>query len=129
MARVVVVASSEIPRSALGEAVAADDELHVVVPAVEQSRLQWLANDEDEARERAEEVGQEIAAASDAPATVDVKPDEPRQVVRDAIAEHAPDRVVVALRDGEDASWLEEGKLDELPGRIDGVPVTRITIP
>jgi hypothetical protein len=129
MATVVIVASSEIPRTALGEVVAAEDALHVVVPAVEQSRLQWLANDEGDARERAEEVGAEIADAADAPATVDVKPDEPHQVVKDAIAEHAPDRVVVALREGEDATWLEEGELAELPDEIDGVPVTRITIP
>jgi hypothetical protein len=57
-----------------------------------------------------------------------VKPDPPQQVVRDAIAEHQPDRVVVALRDGEEATWLEEGGLDELPGEIDGVPVDRIRI-
>jgi hypothetical protein len=129
MARVVVVSSSQLDKQALWGVVSSDDELHVVVPVVKQSRLQWLTNDEDEARAEAQAVGE--AVAKDAPADasdVDVKPDPPQQVVRDAIAEHQPDRVVVALRDGEEASWLEEGGFDELPGEIDGVPVDRIRI-
>ena len=91
--------------------------------------LQWLPHPEDDARAEAQVVGD--AVAKDAPADaseVDVKPDPPQQVVRDAIAEHQPDRVLVALRDGEEASWLEEGGLDELPAEIDGVPVDRIRI-
>jgi hypothetical protein len=129
MARVVVVSSSQLDKQALWGVVSSDDELHVVVPVVKQSRLQWLTNDEDKARAEAQAVGE--AVAKDAPADasdVDVKPDPPQQVVRDAIAEHQPDRVVVALRDGEEASWLEEGGFDELPGEIDGVPVDRIRI-
>jgi hypothetical protein len=129
MARVVVVSSSQLDKQALWGVVSSDDELHVVVPVVKQSRLQWLTNDEDKARAEARAVGE--AVAKDAPADasdVDVKPDPPQQVVRDAIAEHQPDRVVVALRDGEEASWLEEGGFDELPGEIDGVPVDRIRI-
>jgi hypothetical protein len=129
MARVVVVSSSEIGREALAGAVSADDELFVVVPAVEQSRLQWLANDEDAARAEARAVGEAVADAAPADAAaVDVKPDSPRQVVADAIAEHRPDRVVVALREGEEATWLEEDELDALPREIDGVPVERIEI-
>ena len=129
MARVVVVSSSQLDKQALWGVVSSDDELHVVVPVVKQSRLQWLTNDEDKARAEAQAVGD--AVAKDAPADasdVDVKPDPPQQVVRDAIAEHQPDRVVVALRDGEEATWLEEGGLDELPGAIDGIPVDRIRI-
>jgi hypothetical protein len=129
MARVVVVSSSEIGREALAGAVSADDELFVVVPAVEQSRLQWLANDEDAARAEARAVGEAVADSAPADAAaVDVKPDSPRQVVADAIAEHRPDRVVVALREGEEATWLEEDELDALPREIDGVPVERIEI-
>ena len=129
MARVVVVASSEIPRDALGDAVAPEDDVRIVVAAVEQSRLQWLANDEDEARARAREVATSISDAVPAGATdVDVKPDPPEQVVRDAVAEHRPDRIVLALREGDDASWLEDGALDELRGEIGGVPVERIRL-
>jgi hypothetical protein len=129
MARVVVVSSSQVDRQALSEVVSADDELHVLVPVVKQSRLQWLTNDEDKARAEAQAVGEAVAGAAPTDASdVEVKPDPPQQVVRDAIAEHRPDRVVVALREGEEATWLEEGGLDELPGTIDGVPVDRITI-
>lgn len=127
--RVVVVASSEPDRDALAEHIEPDDELHIVVPAVEQSRLQWLANDEDAARAEAAEVGDAIerVAPADA-ASLDVKPDVPRQLVLDAIAEHRPDRIVVALRDGEQATWLEEGELEDLPSEIDGIPVVHIRL-
>jgi hypothetical protein len=129
VARVVVVSSSQLEPGILSEVVSAGDELYVVVPAVEQSRLQWLTNDEDSARSDAREVGEEIGrAAPGEPSDVDVKPDAPDQVVLDAIAEHQPDRIVVALREGEEATWLEEGGLDELPQEIDGIPVVRISI-
>ena len=52
MARVVVVATSSVDRSILAGHLEVDDELFVVVPAVEQSRLAWLTNDESDARER-----------------------------------------------------------------------------
>jgi hypothetical protein len=129
MATVVVVASSEVDPATLEEHVDPGDELHVVIPAVEQSRLQWLTNDESAARERAREVGDEIA--HDAPvsdASIDVKRDVPSQAVLDAIAEHDPDRLVVVLRTGDDATWLEEGELAQVPGEIAGVPVVRVSI-
>jgi len=129
MARVVVVASSDLPRAALADVVSSDDELHIVVPAVEQSRLQWLTNDEDAARAEASAVGEAIQAVAPVDATnVEVKPDLPRQLILDAIAEHDPAKVVVALREGEDATWLEEGELDGLPTEIEGVPIVRISV-
>jgi hypothetical protein len=129
VARVVVVSSAEIARDALSGVVSPEDELFVVVPVVQQSRLQWLANDEDEARRDALAVGEAVADAAPTDASnIDVKPDQAQQVVRDAIAEHRPDRVVVALRDGDEATWLEESELEEFPREIDGVPVERIRI-
>lgn len=129
VARVVVVASSEVSREALGEVVAAGDELFVLVPAVEQSRLDWLANDEDEARERAARVGREIESTAPAPATsTEVKPDHPGQLVLDAVARHNPDRVVLALRRGEEATWLEEGELEAIPETVNGVPVVHLAL-
>jgi hypothetical protein len=129
MARVVVVSSTEVDPAVLSDHLDPEDELHVVVPAVEQSRLEWLANDEDRARRRAEEVGETIAERAPAErASVDVKSDVPSQAVLDSIAEHNPDRILLVLRDGEDASWLEEGELDHVPGHIAGVPVTRIEL-
>jgi acetylglutamate kinase len=129
MARVVVVATSAVDREVLAEHVEADDELFVVAPAVEQSRLSWLTNDEGDARDRAQSVGESIAAdAPSAAAAVDVKPDVPSQAVLDAMAEHHPDRIIVAVREGEDATWLEDDELNRVPGQISGVPVIRVEI-
>ena len=129
MTRVVVVSSAEIEPDALAGAVSADDEVHVVVPAVKQSRLQWLFNDEDKAREKALRVGKSIARAAPAEdVDVEAKPDPPQQAVRDAIAEFRPDRIVLALREGEDASWMEEGELEAAPREIDGIPVEQIRL-
>ena len=50
MRKVLVVSSSEWPMSALRAALGDADELRVVVPAVHQSRLQWLTNADDHAR-------------------------------------------------------------------------------
>ena len=127
--RVVVVSSAELDPETLAQHVAVDDEVHVVVPAVEQSRLQWLANDEDDARAE----GARVAAALEEAvpgeaATADVRPDLPRQLVLDAIAEHRPARVIVALRDGEESTWLEQGELEELPSEIEGIPLVHIRI-
>jgi hypothetical protein len=125
--RVVVVATSEVRREALGALISSDDEVHIVVPAVEQTRLEWLANDDDDARNEAERVGGTLAkAAPGDAASVDVKPDGPSLAVRDAIAEYQPDAVVLALREGEDASWLETNP--SIARWIDGVPVTRLRV-
>ena len=129
MARIVVVASSELDRDALASILEPDDELHVVVAAVEQSRLQWLANDEGDARRQAEQVGRTIGTDAPAePSSIEVKPDAPSQLVLDAVREFQPDRVVVAVREGEDATWLEEGELDQIRAQIEGVPVSRLTL-
>lgn len=129
MARVVVVASSDVPRAVLDQHVRPGDEVHVVVAAVEQSRLQWLANDDDEARTEAARVGRMIEGSSiAAPATVDVKVEPPSRLVRDAVAEHDPDAILVVLREGDDATWLEDGELAATPRRLGGVPITRIRI-
>ena len=129
MARVVVVSSTEIDPAVLGEHVDPEDEVHVVVPAVEQSRLQWLTNDEDRARQRAEKLGEAIAeSAPSESSTVEVKSDLPSRAVLDAIAEHDPERILLVLREGEEASWLEEGELDQVPGEIAGIPVTHVEV-
>jgi hypothetical protein len=129
VARVVVVSTAEVPRGSLDGLVDPDDELIVVVPAVEQSRLAWLANDEDRARSHAREIGQAVAEEAPASASsIEVTPDVPRQAILDAIAEHAPDRVIVALRSGDEASWLEEGELARVPGEQSGVPIRRVRL-
>jgi len=127
MAKVVVVATTPVDPDALADHVDPSDELVVVAPAVEQSRLDWLTNDEGDARSSAQAVGEIVAAdaPTDAP-DVEVKPDAPEQVVRDAVAEHHPDRIVAVVRRGEDASWLEDG--NRIPETIDGVPVALVEL-
>ena len=128
MAKVVVVATTPVDPDTLVDHVDPNDELVVVVPAVEQSRLDWLANDEGRARASAQAVGEIVAAEAptDDASDVEVKPDAPEQVVRDAVAEHHPDRIVAVVRRGEDASWLEDG--DRIPEAIDGVPVALVEL-
>jgi broad specificity polyphosphatase/5'/3'-nucleotidase SurE len=127
MARVVVVATTPPDRETLAEHLDPADEVFVVAPAVEQSRLAWLANDEDDARATARAVGETVAAEAPAEAAaVEVKPDPPLQVVRDAIAEHDPDRILAVVRRGEESTWLEDG--DSIPDAIDGVPVTVVQL-
>jgi len=129
MSRVVVIATAALGRGALESVVDPEDELYVVVPAVEQSRLQWLANDEDEARAEAAEVGREIARETSAEvAEIEVKPDSPSQLVRDAIALHEPDRIILAVREGDDATWMEDGELADPAAEIEGVPITRVRL-
>jgi hypothetical protein len=127
MTRIVVVATSPVDRDELADHVDPTDELVVVVPAVEQSRLDWLANDEDAARGRAHAVGETVASEAPADAeTIEVKPDSASQAVLDAVAEHDPDRIVAVIRKGEDATWLEDG--DRIPAELGGVPVTRVNV-
>jgi hypothetical protein len=128
VARVVVVSSSEIDVGVLDAHVGEDDELIVVVPAVRQSRLDWLTNDERDARRSAQQIGERIAAkAPPSEASIEVNRDPPSQAVLDAIAEYYPDRILMALRRGEDASWLE-GDLAQALEMLEGVPVTRVVI-
>ena len=64
MRNVLVISSSEWPVAALRAALGDDiDELRIVVPAVHQSRLQWLTNADDDARERADDAASSIADA------------------------------------------------------------------
>lgn len=129
MARIVVVASSEVPEGALADLIAPEDDVRIVMAAVGQSRFKWLASDDDRARAEAQEVGEAIAEAAPAdPSLIQVKPDVPSQLVLDAIAEHAPDKIVLALREGEEAEWLEEGELEELPREIEGIPVLKVSV-
>ena len=126
---VLVVSSVERPvaelRKALGEDVG---EVRVVVPAVRQSRLEWLANDEDDARQRAEEAASEIAEAVPAEAEATVGDSDPVLAAKDALREFPADEVVVVTRPDEDATWLEEGSGKEIERELGGIPVKRITV-
>jgi hypothetical protein len=126
---VLVVSSVERPvdelRSVLGDDVG---EVYVVVPAVRQSRLQWLANDEDEARQQAKEAAAEIADAVPTEAEATVGDSDPVLAAKDALREFRADEVVVVTRPDEEATWLEEGSGKEIERELGGLPVKRITV-
>lgn len=126
MASVVIVTTVEVDRQLLAELVGPGDDVHVVVPAVEQSRLQWLTNAEDEPRELAAQIADDVAQrAPSTRTTAEENRDSPSQAVIDAVRMHRPDRVVVLLRAEEESTWLESGELEKIPAEIEGVPIER----
>lgn len=109
---------------------AADAEVRVVAPAADVSPLQWLASDEDEAREKAAEVAEHSAAAV-APqaerAEAEVGDVDPVQAIEDALREFPADEVIVVTRRGSQAGWLEEDAAEAARERFD-VPITRLQV-
>ena len=89
MRNVLVISSSEWPVAALRAALGDDiDELRVVVPAVHQSRLQWLTNADDDARERADDAASSIGDALPSQGTEASAGDpDPVLAVKDALGE------------------------------------------
>jgi hypothetical protein len=130
MRNVLVISSSEWPvaelRAALGDDI---DELRVVVPAVHQSRLQWLTNADDDARERADDAASSIADALPSQGTEASAGDpDPVLAVKDALGEFAADEIVVVTRPDEEATWLEEGGSDAIARALGGIKVTRLVV-
>jgi hypothetical protein len=86
----------------------ADDETSIVA-STELSPLEWLANDEDEAREQAEEIAEQGAEAVTQPAQAAVGDPDPVQAVEDSLRVFPADLLVVARPQGSelDASAFE----------------------
>ena len=100
------------------------DEIKVVAPAAKLSRLDWLTNDEDEARREAATTAMRTASAVPHAAEAEIGDPDPVQAIEDALREWPADEVVVVTSSGDEASWLEE-LADETRYRI-RVPVTRL---
>jgi hypothetical protein len=127
---VLVITSSEWPVAEL-RALLGDDigELRVVVPAVRQSRLQWLTNADDDVRERADVAAAEIAEAVPSQTTDASAGDpDPLLAVKDALREFDADEVVVVTRPDEEATWLEEGSAEAIAEALGGRTVTRLVV-
>lgn len=121
-----VARSPEVLRAAADGEI---DELRVVVPVVRQSRLQWLTNADDEAREDAEGAAAQLGRALPSKETQSAAGDsDPLLAVEDALREFAADEVIVITRPDEEASWLEEGKGREIVAKLSGVKVTRLEL-
>ena len=111
-------------RGELGEDV---DQLKVVVPAVRQGVLDWLANDErafTEAREQAERTADELPGE-----TVDASAGEADVglAIQDALATFPADEVVVAVH-ADEAPPPEAAAAETTPDAIDGIPVRLVVV-
>ena len=132
--KLLVVATAPIESGPLQDAVRAhagdEAEIRVVAPASDVSPLQWLASDEDEAREKAAGVAT-VAAESVEPEAArteaEVGDTDPVQAIEDALRTFPADEVLVVTRSEDDASWLEQDSAEKARERF-GVPVTRLTV-
>lgn len=127
---VIVITTVERSDDALRRAVGGDiDQLHVVVPAVHQSRLDWLANADndaiDQAQATAEHVGDELPSGD---TTATAGDSDPLLAALDALRQFKADEIVVITRPDEEASWLEEGKRSEIAERLGGIPLRTIAL-
>jgi hypothetical protein len=132
--KLLVVATAPIEPGPLQDAVRAhagdEAEIRVVAPASDVSPLQWLASDEDEAREKAAVVATEAAESVGPEAArtdAEVGDTDPVQAIEDALRTFPADEVLVVTRSEDDASWLEQDSAEEARERF-GVPVTRLTV-
>jgi hypothetical protein len=104
-------------------------EVHIVAPAAKMSPLQWLASDEDAAREKAEEAARETAEALGPGAHVETEVGDPNpvQAIEDALRTFPADELVVVTRRGDEATWLEKDAGAEALDRF-GLPVTHLAV-
>jgi hypothetical protein len=131
--RLLVVATTPVEDEDLRRRVrehTGDDEaeVRVVAPAAQLSPLQWLASDEDRAREEAAGVAREAKQAVEPEAQeveAGVGDTDPVQAIEDALREFPADEVIVVTRPGDEASWLEAGAGEEAKRRF-RVPVTHL---
>ena len=130
--RLLVVAASGVPAFEVGRVIGrrygSDVDVHVLAPASGLSRLAWLANAEDEAREDAAHRAQEVAEAVPADRVeTQVGDTDPVQAIRDALTTFPADEIVVLTSTEEQVSWLEEGAAETADERFD-LPVTHLVV-
>ncbi len=107
--------------------------VRVLAPAADVSWLDWLTNDEDEARGQARHAAdQAVRAAGEEASAVEIDRTPPdmdaAQAVADALRDFDADEIVVVTRPGQEASWLEEEAL-EAALKSAGLPVRHIELP
>jgi Universal stress protein family len=133
--RILVVTTAPVEGGALRDRVLehagnGETELKVVATASDLSPLDWLANDEDDARAEAEsravEVGQAVAPEADH-VEAEVGDTDPVQAIEDALRTFQADELVLVTRKADDAGWLEEGTASEALARFN-LPVTHLVV-
>lgn len=105
--------------------------VRVVSPAACISRVQWLTNEEDAARETAARVASDMARAAEtgtgAEIDVEVGDADPIRAAEDALAMFPADELVVLVRSRDRASWLERSAMRDGFERF-GVPVRYVVV-
>jgi hypothetical protein len=105
-------------------------EVRIVAPASDLSPLQWLATDEDAAREEAAEIAaraERVVEPEAAGVQTEVGDPDPVQAIEDALRQFPADEVLVVTRPGDEAGWLEQDAAEEASERF-GVPVTHLVL-
>jgi hypothetical protein len=132
--KLLVVATAQVEtgllRDALREHAGGDADIRVVAPASDVSPLQWLASDEDAAREKAAGIASATAQTVEPEAArteTEVGDTDPVQAIEDALRTFPADEVLVVTRPDDDAGWLEQDAAEAARERF-GVPVTRLTV-
>src|SRR5581483_2608369 len=130
--RLLIVITTDVAPRALRDLVrsrAGDDaEMHVVAPASGMSRLDWLTNAEDDARDEAASLAEKTAEATPTENVVATVGDsDPLKAIEDALRTFQADEVIVVTRPEDQANWLEEGTGATAQSRF-RLPVTRVTI-
>jgi hypothetical protein len=128
--RILVVAGSGVGaaeiRATLGDRFGADPDVRVVAPASGLSRLDWLTNAEDDARADAAERADEVATAIPAEGVeAETGDSDPVRAIGDALSTFPADQIVVVLKPGDEATWLETGTAEGARQRF-SVPVTQL---
>jgi hypothetical protein len=127
--RVLIVTTVELGADAVVGLVDDDAVTMVVVPAVKQSRLQWLANDEDRARDIAQRAAERLAG--DTPGktvAAEVGDSDPLLAIEDALRRFEADEIVVVSHEASDATWLEQRAAADGAVELHGVPVRHVYV-
>ena len=127
--RVLIVSTIELSETIVSRLVGDDAETIVVVPAVRQSRLQWLTNDEDRARETAGRAAERLAEATPGE-TIEARAgdSDPILAIEDALREFEADAILVVTRPDDQAGWLESNANTAGAAEVSGVPVRRAVV-
>jgi len=103
-----------------------DAEIHVVAPASNISRLNWLTNAEDDAREDAQILADDTAETVPTENVEALVGDsDPLQAIEDALRTFPADEVIIITLPDESGSWLESGAGEEVQHRF-ALPVTHL---
>ena len=129
--RALVVTTVPADEASLREAMPDADEIRIVAPAADVSFLQWLTNDEDDARRQADEAAERVASAAPGDTKVEIdrtsESTDAAQAIRDALRDFPADEIVVLTRPGDESSWLED-ETARAALEAPGIPVRHRTL-